>query len=143
MKTLLAIVLLAAAAFGADNPSPVMTQAKLEKITAKWQKRLLLQDWRIDVLFMPLATFKRNVVGTELPDPSQRWATVSILDPADYPKIHPKWTSKQVRDDIEFTVVHELYHVRMFDLTHATEKELVNAEEMTVDRLTQITLGRQ
>lgn len=143
MRTLATLLLIAAAAVAADAPAPVMTQAQLEKLTTRWQKKLLLQDWRVDVLFMPLETFQKGVVGTELPDPQLREAVLSILAPGEYKKIHPKWTVKQVLNDIEFTVVHELYHVRMFDLTHATDKQLPDAEEMTVDRLTQITLGRQ
>lgn len=83
------------------------TQEELEQKLSYWQKRLRLQDWIIEV---------RIVRGREMDDDyaaqvnwilPKKMATISILDPVDYP---PDLMSEQ---DMENDLVHELLHLHL------------------------------
>lgn len=75
-----------------------MTQKSLEKMTAKWQKRLRLQNWVISVGFVKMSD--PDWYGGCNTQANFLEAEVGINDRLDDPK------------QIEETLVHELLHIR-------------------------------
>ena len=71
-----------------------------------WQKRLNLQDWKISVLVSRTTDLKPKTLGNIHWDLSKKTAVIRVLDPADY-----QLKDREMLDDIEFTVVHELIHL--------------------------------
>ena len=100
-----------------------MTQTDLEKLLAKWQRLLRLQDWNIQVRF---------VRGHEIDDCQARikhndnykCAIVKLRDPQDWPP--GDWP-----EDSESDLVHELLHLHMspFDGSKADTQEAVCLEQ--------------
>lgn len=74
-----------------------MTLATLRRLTKLWQKRLKLQDWKLDVRFA--ADMADTSAGECWWHPDNRTAEIHILPP------------HIIEDDIEETLVHELLHV--------------------------------
>jgi len=82
------------------------TDDDLKKIVAKWQPRLGLLDWDINIKFVDARTLNDNVASTKLSTHLQR-AFITVLDIEDRQK-----SSKE--HDIELDTVHELLHVRLW-----------------------------
>lgn len=146
LKRAIALLLLAVSAWGAGPAQkPVVTQAQLDKWLAKYQRKLLLQDWRFAAAFVSSDKFEVNNgrVGEEQTFPMLRTGLIKVLAPEEYKRTRPNWSDKRIRRDIEFTIVHELYHFRVGELVQSSKEDLSNNAELLVDRLTQITLGRQ
>lgn len=85
-----------------------MTLATLRRITKLWQKRLKLQDWKINVRFNA-SIASENAAGMADWHPDNRTAEIDILPP------------HLIADDIEETLVHELLHVLYEGHTWYTE----------------------
>lgn len=117
-----------------------MTRRQLVKLTADWQARLGLQEWRIAVVFGELPEMRANVDYNAL----KRWATITY-NPAEV-------IGGSEDDDVRVavTVVHELLHLMLVPLTATAERlhghddegaegvyrdALLLAEEVFVDRL--------
>lgn len=75
-----------------------MTQKKLEQLTVKWQKRLRIQDWEIEVYLVDHLKMP-DLMGHCANKPSLMCATIKVAD--DVPE-----------DEMEQTLLHELLHVR-------------------------------
>ena len=119
-----------------------MTKIKLPSLTPEqdaefdrqvkvWQTKLNLQDWRIERASRPavaaMATVKVNY-GARL---------------ASY-RTGPGWPTA-TKQDIEATVVHELLHVLLAELTHLTASEasadvLESAEHRVVNTLEKLLM---
>lgn len=102
-----------------------------------WQKRLNLQDWKISVIMSRAAELRPRTLGNIHWDLARKTAVIRVLDPADY-----HMGQREMLDDMEFTVVHELLHLGfapvLADLarTDANRRE----EEHTVNDVTQALL---
>ena len=100
-----------------------MTQTDLEKLLAKWQRILRLQDWNIQVRF---------VRGYEIDDKqaqmhhnsNHKIGVVKLRAPQDWPP--GDWL-----EDSESDLVHELLHLHMspFDETKSDTQEAVCLEQ--------------
>ena len=73
---------------------------------AVWQQRLNLQDWSISVVVARATELKPKTLGNIHWDLPKKTAVIRVLDPADY-----KLPYREMLQDMEFTVVHELIHL--------------------------------
>lgn len=105
-----------------------MTSRELEAVCRVWQMRMRLRDWNISVCF---------VSAKKMPEP-EKWAdieynradqnaTVRILRASDMQRRHG-------RVDVEGSLVHELGHLIMPDLTEENKEQI----EAAIDRWAEI-----
>jgi len=96
----------------AEVPSARERTLLAESFTAErlwvWQKRLNLQDWNIQVVVVPASELKPKTLGNVHWELDKKTATIRVLDPADY-----RLPFKEMLQDMEFTVVHELIHLEL------------------------------
>jgi hypothetical protein len=80
-----------------------MSEAKLRKLLLKWMKKLCMKDWKID---LKIVDFERKdnyrQSGDFIADPKNKTATILM-------------TWNPWRGDEEYTLVHELIHVLIYD----------------------------
>ncbi|SRR5579875_4218031 len=78
---------------------------------AIWQQRLTLQDWKISIIMSHPSDLKPRTLGNIHWDSDKKSAVIRVLDASDY-----KMAYKDMIDDMEFTVVHELIHLELSSL---------------------------
>lgn len=77
----------------------------LDKLLAKWQAKLRLQDWQIEAHYAHQEDFQdKDAVGENCYSPTNKESVIIVLEPSEntspFPRMH----------DIELTLVHELVH---------------------------------
>ena len=82
-----------------------MTKEELQALLAKWQLILRLQDWDIDIMFVRPYELDPHTGGQVIRLDGKKAARIKVLDPDSY---DPCLIVKQ---DVEYTVVHELVHI--------------------------------
>jgi hypothetical protein len=97
----------------ASDPLPAREKTLLAQSFASerlwvWQKRLNLDDWNISVVVAPASDLKPKTLGNVHWELEKKTATIRVLDPADY-----RLPFKEMLEDMEFTVVHELIHLEL------------------------------
>ncbi len=104
-----------------------------------WQKRLKLQDWNITVAMARANELKPRTLGNIHWDSDKKAAIIHVLDPADY---HMPF--REMLDDMEFTVVHELIHLKLAPLLSNVPRSEASRrdEEHTVNSIADALLGR-
>jgi len=121
-----------------------LTLSKLETLLMKWQEKLEMKDWDLS---LKIVEFRRKngyrQSGDFIADPVKKVATILMTcDP---------W-----RGDEEYTLVHELLHVLIYDYDKYSEililknheeespeyEEYMNKLENLTHHLTRIILGR-
>jgi len=95
-----------------ESPSAHERTLLAEGFTAEklwlWQKRLGLQDWNITVAVVHANELKPKTLGNIHWELDKKKALIRVLDPADY-----HMPLKEMLEDMEFTVVHELIHLEL------------------------------
>ena len=86
-------------------------EMRLTSQTKIWQKRLGLEEWRIDVQVVRQKKLDRNSWGTAEWDPANKTGLISVLDPRDY-----NLKGSELKLDMECTIVHELIHIQVSPL---------------------------
>ncbi len=106
---------------------------------AMWQKRLKLEDWNISVIVARTTDLKPRTLGNIHWDSDKKTAVIRVLDPADY-----KLSDPEILKDIEFTVVHELIHLKLSPLLSSVSRSEASRsdEERTVNSIADALLGR-
>jgi len=105
-----------------------------------WQKRLNLEDWNVSVSVVRAADLKPKTLGNIHWDLEKKTAAIRVLDPADY-----ELPFRDMLDDMEFTVVHELIHLELapvlnqFSRNEASRRD----EEHAVNHMTEALLKLQ
>lgn len=97
---------------------------RLDKQLKTWQKRLGLDDWNLSLRVVRQGSLDKHTWGNAEWDPENKSGTISILDPRDY-----NLKGKDLDQDIECTIVHELVHIQVSPLDahdDATREEVVN-----------------
>jgi hypothetical protein len=113
-----------------SNSSVLRERSLLAESYAKeklwgWQKRLGLQDWNVVLEVVRSTELKPKTLGNIHWDTDKKSAVIRVLDPADY-----KMAQREMLEDIEFTVVHELIHLEMAPvLSHFTRSDADRREE--------------
>jgi len=114
----------------------------LNKILVKWQKKLQMTDWKLDLQIVDFKRVDYRQSGDFIANPKKK--TASIL-----------MTWNPFRGDEEYTLVHELIHVLLNDYDKSCENELIKNKvsrakhdlymeklENLAHHLTRILLGR-
>ncbi|MBZ5583102.1 MAG: hypothetical protein LAQ30_13040 [Acidobacteriia bacterium] len=127
----------------ASVPSPrertIMAQSFTTERLSVWQKRLKLQDWDIAVVMSRTGDLKPKTLGNIHWDTDKKEAVIHVLDPADY-----RLPFHDMLDDMEFTVVHELIHLKLAPLLSNVPRSEASRrdEEHTVNQLADALLGK-
>jgi hypothetical protein len=102
-----------------------------------WQQRLNLRDWNISVMVARATELKPKTLGNIHWDLDKKTAVIRVLDPADY-----KLPMKEMLQDMEFTVVHELVHLGLAPVLSDVARSDANRreEEHTVNHMTEAFL---
>jgi hypothetical protein len=98
-----------------------------------WQRRLGLDQWKFSIEFSRRSELKPNTVGNIHWDATEKSAVIQILAASEY-----KLDCRDTRKDMEFTVVHELLHLKVSVLPRcdAIRKD----EESAVNDITRVLL---
>jgi len=91
-----------------------------------WQQRLDLKAWNIRIELTPASALEPKTLGNIHWDADVKTATIRVLSSKDY-----KLPYKEMMDDMELTVVHELVHLTLSSLprseaSRTTEEHAVN-----------------
>jgi len=89
-----------------------------------WQKRLNLEDWRISIEITRSGELKSKTLGNIHWDSERKTAVIRVLDPADY-----HLPLREMLDDMEFTVVHELIHLELSPVLSSLQRNDANRRE--------------
>jgi len=109
-------------------------QAFLQEKLSIWQKRLKLDDWNITLKLVPQSALKPKTLGNIHWDSGAKRASINVLSPLEYKMAFP-----EALQDNEYTVVHELIHLRLSSLPRSEASR--SAEEKTVNSLTEALLN--
>ena len=138
---LLPVLLLGSVGTGTAQPSsaapPLRERTALaESFVAErlsvWQERLDLKEWKISVVLSRATELKPKTLGNIHWDLDRKTAVIRVLDPADY-----RLPFKEMLQDMEFTVVHELIHLGLAPVLSDLQRSDANRrdEEHTVNHL--------
>jgi hypothetical protein len=100
---------------------------------ATWQQRLSLQDWKISIIMSHPSDLKPKTLGNIHWDSDKKSAVIRVLDASDY---HMPY--REMLDDMEFTVVHELIHLELSSLPRSEASR--RDEEHAVNQITDALL---
>jgi hypothetical protein len=93
-----------------------------------WQERLNLKEWNIRVQLVRAGQLEPQTLGNVNWDTDEKSARISVLSSYDY-----KLPYREMLDDMEFTVVHELVHIQLASLPRSEASRRV--EEHAVNEL--------
>ena len=130
--------------YGMEAGKKGLSVEDLRSLMDKWQKNLEMKDWKFDLKIADFKT-KNNYrkSGDFIADPEKKEATILMTwDP---------W-----RGDEEYTLVHEMLHILIYNYDQYSEKFVLKSSEKnsalhgiymdkletTVHHLTRIILGR-
>ena len=114
-------------AVGESNVKAVVSQNQVDTWVGIWQKRLHLQDWKIEARIVRSTGLKPDTLGNLKWNSVTHTATIKVLNPIDY-----DMPAADVPEDIEYTVVHELVHLQLSVLPRDGSKEV---EEVVVNKI--------
>ena len=105
---------------------------------AVWRKHLKLDDWKISLVMTRRSDLKPRTRGHIRWDKGKKSAVLCVLDALDY-----QLPLREMLDDMEFTIVHELVHLELASLPRSEASR--SSEEHAVNRLTEalLMLNRQ
>jgi len=98
-----------------------------------WQQRLHLQDWKITIIMSHPSDLKPRTLGNIHWDADTKSAVIRVLSASDY-----KMQYREMLDDMEFTVVHELIHLELSSLPRSEASR--RDEEHAVNQITEALL---
>ena len=131
----------AATAFGAspsreriDDSAALVNQLQAEEWLRVWQKRLSLEDWKVELRIVRSWELKPDTLGNLRWNSTARTATIRVLDPVDYDLPLAK-----IPRDIEMTIVHELLHLQLSVLPKDSSKKA--DEERVVTRIAEALMN--
>jgi hypothetical protein len=90
---------------------PLLTQELVVEWVTRWQRRLALEDWKIESKIVRLNQLPKGTIANIHWSLPRRTATIKVLDPID--STLPK---SEIARDAELSVVHELVHLSMAKL---------------------------
>jgi hypothetical protein len=115
------------------SPGELTQQYVAEKLTI-WQKRLKLDEWRISVVMTHRGDLKPKTLGGTRWDKPKKSAVIWVLDPSGY-----RLPFREMLDDMELTIVHELVHLRLASLPRSEASR--SSEEHAVNGIAEALLG--
>jgi hypothetical protein len=112
----------------AEAKSKLVSEAQIEDWLKSWQKRLHLEDWRIDARIVRATELKPDTLGNPKWNTLNHTAAIKVLSPLDY-----ETTPAEIIEDMEYTVVHELVHLQLSVLPRDLNKR--DVEEVVVNKI--------
>lgn len=134
MRFVVILCLGASVALGAPPPTSetklkaVVTEAQVSDWVRVWQKRLHLEDWKVEVRLVRITDLKPDTLGNLKWNSNLHSATIKVLNPIDY-----DIPASKVPEDIEYTVVHELVHLQLSVLPRDLNRK--DVEEQVVNKI--------
>jgi len=107
---------------------PVVTDEQVHDWLHLWQKRLRLEDWKVDVKIVRIWELEQGTLGHIDWSIPHKTATIKVLNPADY-----ELPKDKIPADMELSIVHELVHLHLSVLP--LNKSSRNAEEQVVSMI--------
>ena len=107
---------------------PVVTEEQAQDWLKLWQKRLRLEDWKIEVKIVRIWELEQGTLGHIDWSTPHHTALIKVLSPADY-ELPPD----KIPADMELSIVHELVHLHLSVLP--LNKASRNAEEQVVSMI--------
>jgi len=117
----------------AVDKQAIVTQAQVDHWLQIWQKRLALDEWKVQVHIVRQIDLNPDTLGHLKWSSENHTADIKVLDPRDY-----DMPSALIPADIERTVVHELVHLELSVLPRDGSRQV---EEQVVNRMTEALLG--
>jgi hypothetical protein len=100
----------------------------VDQTLQSWQSRLNLKDWNIHVELLHPDQLEPKTLGNVHWDTDAKQATIGVLSPDDY-----KLPFREMLNDMEFTIVHELVHIELASLPRSDASRRI--EEHAVNQL--------
>jgi len=107
---------------------PIVSQQQAQDWLHLWQKRLHLEDWKIDIKIVRIWELEQGTLGHIDWSVPHRTATIKVLNSADY-----ELPKDKIPSDVELSIVHELVHLHLSVLP--LNKSTRGAEEQVVTML--------
>ncbi|MBZ5595780.1 MAG: hypothetical protein LAP39_26370 [Acidobacteriia bacterium] len=107
---------------------PVVTDEQVHDWLHVWQKRLRLEDWKIEVKVVRVWELEQGTLGHIDWSIPHKTATIKVLNPSDY-----ELPKDKIPADMELSVVHELVHLHLSVLP--LNKSSRPAEEQVVSMI--------
>jgi len=107
---------------------PLINEDMVNGWVSRWQKRLGMEDWKIESRIVRLHQLPRGTVANIHWSLPRRSATIKVLDPID-----STLAKSEIVRDTELSVVHELVHLSMAKLP--LDSANTDLEEETVKKL--------
>jgi hypothetical protein len=98
-----------------------------------WQERMNLKDWNIQFDLLRSSQLEPKTLGNIHWDTDVKTARIAVLSPMDYTLPY-----KEMLDDMEFTVVHEMVHLQLASLPRSDASRRV--EEHAVNEIAKALL---
>ena len=98
-----------------------------------WQERMNLKDWNIQFDLLRSSQLEPKTLGNIHWDTDVKSARIAVLSPMDYTLPY-----KEMLDDMEFTVVHEMVHLQLASLPRSDASRRV--EEHAVNEIAKALL---
>ena len=95
----------------ATTQAPLLTEAQVNDWVKRWQKRLSLEDWKIEAKIVRLSQLPKGTVANIHWSLPRKQATIKVLDSMD-----STLAKNDIVRDTELSVVHELVHLSMAKL---------------------------
>lgn len=127
---ILFLALLSAQSFGwarASDEKVAVAKFVAERLQV-WKDRMHLQDWDIRVELVRADHLEPKTLGNIRWDTDIKGATISVLAPEDY-----NLPYNAMRQDMEFTIVHELVHLELASLPRSEASRRI--EEHAVNEI--------
>src|ERR1044072_5166567 len=113
---------------------PLITEEMVNGWVSRWQRRLTMEDWKIETRIVRLSHLPKGTVANIHWSLPRRTATIKVLDPVD-----STLAKSEIVRDTELSVVHELVHLSMAKLP--LDSNNTELEEETVKKLSTALLA--
>lgn len=105
----------------------VVTEEQAQDWLRLWQKRLRLEDWKIEVRIVRIWELERGTLGHIDWSTPHHTALIKVLSPADY-ELPPD----KIPADMELSIVHELVHLHLSVLPLAKSSRMAEEQVVTM-----------
>lgn len=116
------------------EPRARLAEAFVNEKLAVWQRNLGLEDWKISIVMSRRSDLKPKTLGGIRWDKVKRSAVLWVLAVSEY-----QVPVREMLDDMELTVVHELIHIHLSSLPRSEASR--RDEELAVNQLAQALLN--
>jgi|SRR5579862_4073004 hypothetical protein len=106
---------------------PLVSEEQTQDWLRIWQKRLRLEDWKIEVKIVRIWELEHGTLGHIDWSTPRKVAVIKVLNPADY-ELPPD----KIPADMELSIVHELVHLHLSVLPLAKSSRVAEEQVVTM-----------